>query len=104
VPLSAGAYLLGVMPPELKDLLDLNSVTLLRRDPHYFLPTTGMPALHAPREGVLPRCLWPGQCLDGDLCASFVMVHKAKLPQCCLTPTPVGHVAFSAPLAIFSCT
>ncbi|GAB4817840.1 hypothetical protein N2152v2_004886 [Parachlorella kessleri] len=38
---STGAYLLGVLPPELKDLLGLDGVKLLRRDPHYFLPTTG---------------------------------------------------------------
>ncbi len=37
---STGAYLLGVMPPELIDKLGLK-LTLLRRDPHYFLPTTG---------------------------------------------------------------
>lgn len=36
----AGAYLLGVMPPELIKLLGLN-IPLVRRDPHYFLPTTG---------------------------------------------------------------
>ena len=37
---STGAYLLGVMPPELMKMLGLD-LTLLRRDPHYFLPTTG---------------------------------------------------------------
>jgi phytoene dehydrogenase-like protein len=37
---STGAYLLGVMPPELIAKLGLK-LTLLRRDPHYFLPTTG---------------------------------------------------------------
>ena len=37
---STGAYLLGVFPPELLKLLDLR-LPLLRRDPHYFLPTTG---------------------------------------------------------------
>lgn len=36
---NTGAYLLGVMPPELLQNLGLK-VTLLRRDPHYFLPTT----------------------------------------------------------------
>jgi hypothetical protein len=34
----AGAYLLGVMPPELLAVLGLE-LPLLRRDPHYFLPT-----------------------------------------------------------------
>lgn len=37
---SSGAYLLGLMPPELMQTLGLE-LPLLRRDPHYFLPTTG---------------------------------------------------------------
>jgi phytoene dehydrogenase-like protein len=37
---STGAYLLGLMPPELLKTLGLE-LPLLRRDPHYFLPTTG---------------------------------------------------------------
>ncbi|HEY1957553.1 MAG TPA: NAD(P)/FAD-dependent oxidoreductase [Polyangiaceae bacterium] len=36
---STGAYLLGLMPPELKAKLELD-VRTIRRDPHYFLPTT----------------------------------------------------------------
>jgi len=36
---STGAYLLGVMPPELLAKLGLR-LKLIRRDPHYFLPTT----------------------------------------------------------------
>lgn len=35
---SCSAYLLGLMPPELIDLLGLR-IPHLRRDPHYFLPT-----------------------------------------------------------------
>ena len=35
---STGAYLLGLMPPELMSELGI-SLPLLRRDPHYFLPT-----------------------------------------------------------------
>jgi phytoene dehydrogenase-like protein len=38
--ISSGAYLLGLMPPELMAELGLE-LPLLRRDPHYFLPTTG---------------------------------------------------------------
>ncbi|MCL6537591.1 MAG: NAD(P)/FAD-dependent oxidoreductase [Acidothermus sp.] len=34
---STGAYLLGLMPPELLRLLEVD-LPLLRRDPHYFLP------------------------------------------------------------------
>jgi phytoene dehydrogenase-like protein len=37
---STGAYLLGLMPPELLDKLGVE-IPVLRRDPHYFLPTTG---------------------------------------------------------------
>src|SRR5690349_15431003 len=36
---STGAYLLGLMPPEIIAELDL-SIPLIKRDPHYFLPTT----------------------------------------------------------------
>jgi phytoene dehydrogenase-like protein len=35
---STGAYLLGLVPPELLAALDLD-LPLVRRDPHYFLPT-----------------------------------------------------------------
>lgn len=37
---STGAYLLGLMPPEIISGLRLQ-IPLIRRDPHYFLPTTG---------------------------------------------------------------
>ena len=37
---STGAYLLGLMPPELVQTLGIE-LPLIRRDPHYFLPTTG---------------------------------------------------------------
>jgi len=37
---STGAYLLGLMPPELMQKLGVE-MPVLRRDPHYFLPTTG---------------------------------------------------------------
>src|SRR2546428_10438320 len=35
---STGSYLLGLMPPELLRTLDV-TIPVLRRDPHYFLPT-----------------------------------------------------------------
>jgi phytoene dehydrogenase-like protein len=37
---STGAYLLGLMPPELLAALDV-TIPTVRRDPHYFVPTTG---------------------------------------------------------------
>ena len=40
VQCSTGAYLLGLMPPELLQKLEIE-LPLIRRDPHYFLPTTG---------------------------------------------------------------
>ena len=36
-----GAYLLGLMPPELMRDAGAASCRCIRRDPHYFLPTTG---------------------------------------------------------------
>lgn len=39
---STGSYLLGLMPPELLRTLDID-IPVLRRDPHYFLPTPGGP-------------------------------------------------------------
>ncbi|SCE64680.1 phytoene desaturase family protein [Micromonospora mirobrigensis] len=39
---STGSYLLGLMPPELLATLDVE-IPVLRRDPHYFLPTPGGP-------------------------------------------------------------
>ncbi|MBO0746422.1 MAG: NAD(P)-binding protein, partial [Candidatus Dormibacteraeota bacterium] len=37
---STGAYLLGLMPPEILAELELD-LPLIRRDPHYFLPSSG---------------------------------------------------------------
>jgi phytoene dehydrogenase-like protein len=39
---STASYLLGLMPPELLRTLDVD-IPVLRRDPHYFLPTPGGP-------------------------------------------------------------
>ncbi len=39
---STGSYLLGLMPPELSRTLDV-AIPVLRRDPHYFLPTPAGP-------------------------------------------------------------
>src|SRR5215472_6438757 len=36
---STASYLLGLMPPELLRILDVD-IPVIRRDPHYFLPTT----------------------------------------------------------------
>ena len=70
-----GAYLLGLMPPELMATLDLD-LPLVRRDPHYFLPTPDG-RLAAARRGpdacaAVPRVLLRGrlqadQALDAEL-------------------------------------
>ena len=52
----AGAYLLGVMPPELLSVLGIK-LPLLRRDPWYFLPTTGKAAKPAPKPILSGRSL-----------------------------------------------
>ena len=41
-----GAYLLGLMPPELMKKLGIEIPTI-RRDPHWFIPTTGTPVMFA---------------------------------------------------------
>lgn len=52
---STGAYLLGLMQPELLARLELD-LPLLRRDPHYFLPTTdGRYLLFGSNEAELER-------------------------------------------------
>src|SRR4051812_33984970 len=40
LPTSTGAYLVGLIQPELLERLGIE-LDLIRRDPHYFLPTTG---------------------------------------------------------------
>ncbi len=40
LPTSTGAYLVGLIQPELLERLQIE-LPLVRRDPHYFLPTTG---------------------------------------------------------------
>jgi phytoene dehydrogenase-like protein len=57
LPQSTGAYLLGLMPPELEALLGVTMPTL-RRDPHYFLPTeSGRYLLFGSDEAALERQL-----------------------------------------------
>lgn len=51
---STGAYLLGVMPPELPRRLGV-TIPTLRRDPHYFLPTTGDAHLLFGSDGAVTR-------------------------------------------------
>jgi phytoene dehydrogenase-like protein len=48
---STGSYLLGLMPPELMRILDVD-IPVARRDPHYFLPTPGSAYLLAGSERI----------------------------------------------------
>jgi phytoene dehydrogenase-like protein len=63
---STGAYLLGLMPPEILALAD-GRIRPLRRDPHYVLPTIGGPA---------SPYLWFGR----DRAAAKVQLEKAFSP------------------------
>ena len=66
---STGAYLLGLMQPELLARLELD-LPLLRRDPHYFLPTTdGRYLLFGSDEAELER-QFVGFFSEGDLRAN----------------------------------
>src|SRR4051794_14610381 len=56
---SPGAYLLGLMPPELLQATGL-TLPLIRRDPHYFLPTTDQRFLLFGSDAASTR----RQCLD----------------------------------------
>jgi phytoene dehydrogenase-like protein len=51
---STGAYLLGLMPPELLPMLGI-SLPLVRRDPHYFVPTLDGRHLLLGRDAVANR-------------------------------------------------
>jgi phytoene dehydrogenase-like protein len=48
---STGSYLLGLMPPELMRTLEID-IPVVRRDPHYFLPTPGSSYLLAGSERI----------------------------------------------------
>jgi phytoene dehydrogenase-like protein len=59
---STGSYLFGLMPPELLKTLDVD-IPVLRRDPHYFLPTpgpAGSPYLMFGRDRAAPVPRWIG--------------------------------------------
>src|SRR2546429_6671997 len=87
---STGSYLLGLMPPELLRTLDV-TIPLLRRDPHYFLPTPDGPYLlvgsdRAANRAQLsrffsPRDLAADDAMQAELAALRDDVGPSWLPQ-----------------------
>ncbi|MBA2320013.1 MAG: NAD(P)/FAD-dependent oxidoreductase [Deltaproteobacteria bacterium] len=87
---STGAYLLGVMPPELIALLGVD-LPLRRRDPHYFLPTTGsryllfgsdQAAMEAQFKTFFSEADWrANQALDAEISALREDVHPSWLHE-----------------------
>lgn len=97
-PLPAGAYLLGVMPPELLQLLELD-LPLRRRSPHYFLPTTGDKCGSAElQQLVLPVHTLPAASLRG-LCGSGCHLENPALLFTCL-PCALHCQCWCSPCAV----
>lgn len=95
---STGAYLLGLMPPELMRTLDV-SFPLLRRDPHYFLPTTEgryllMGSDRSASEVQLAR-FFSSRDADADraLQAELSMFRQDVGPAWLQTPLSIEHTA-----------
>ncbi|HWC33650.1 MAG TPA: NAD(P)/FAD-dependent oxidoreductase [Mycobacteriales bacterium] len=95
---STGSYLLGLMPPELEQLLDLR-LPLVRRDPHYFLPTTGNRyLLMGSDRGATRRQLsefFSAADADADdrLAAELAMLREDLAPAWLAEPLPVEATA-----------
>lgn len=92
--ISSGAYLVGLVQPELLAALDLR-VPLLPRDPHYFLPTLGERYLlfgsDKPRQAQLMRAFFS----DADVAADARMQAEiAALRE------DIGPTWMQAPLSI----
>src|SRR3954447_21183792 len=83
---STGSYLLGLMPPELLRTLDVD-IPVLRRDPHYFLPTpgpAGSPYLlfgrhHADTQAQLKRFFSPRDIAADEQLAVEIAALRADL-------------------------
>lgn len=102
LPLPAGAYLLGVMPPELLQLLELD-LPLRRRSPHYFLPTTSDKCVSAELQQLQMlvhtllaaslRGLWGGGCHLKDPALLFSCLPCVLHCQYWRSPCEVGAPA-----------
>jgi phytoene dehydrogenase-like protein len=98
---STGSYLLGLMPPELLRTLDVD-IPVLRRDPHYFLPTpgpAGSPYLlfgrdHADTRAQLERFFSPRDiAADEQLAAEIAALRADLAPAWLEEPTSVEEIA-----------
>jgi len=94
---STGAYLLGLMPPELMALLDLD-LPVVRRDPHYFLPTTGGPGspyllLGADRAATHAQLSPADRRADEALAAELAMLREDVAPAWLAEPLTVEETA-----------
>ncbi|MBO3736185.1 phytoene desaturase family protein [Actinoplanes flavus] len=80
---STGSYLLGLMPPELLRTLDVD-IPVLRRDPHYFLPSpgpAGSPYLLFGSDGAANRAqLTPRDAAADEALACEIGARRAALP------------------------
>ncbi|WP_229399361.1 phytoene desaturase family protein [Micromonospora okii] len=98
---STGSYLLGLMPPELLATLDVR-IPVLRRDPHYFLPTPGGPGSpyllmgsdHAATRRQLAEMFSPADVAADDAMQAELAALRADLaPAWLAEPLPVEETA-----------
>ncbi|HWB35586.1 MAG TPA: FAD-dependent oxidoreductase, partial [Rugosimonospora sp.] len=98
---SSGSYLLGLMPPELIRKLGVD-IPVLRRDPHYFLPTpgpVGSPYLlfgadRAATRAQLERFFAPADiAADDALQAELAQLREDLAPAWLAEPLPVADTA-----------
>ena len=95
---STGAYLLGLMPPELMATLDLD-LPLVRRDPHYFLPTLDGRSLllggsrEAARRQFVEFFSEADAKADEALGAELAMLREDLAPAWLAPPLPLAETA-----------
>src|SRR3954467_9015729 len=85
---STGSYLLGLMPPELLRTLDVD-IPVLRRDPHYFVPTpgpAGSPYLLFGRDREATRAQMERFFSPRDLAADEPLAVESAPPRSDLAP------------------
>ncbi|GHJ13351.1 hypothetical protein TPA0908_13460 [Micromonospora sp. AKA38] len=98
---STGSYLLGLMPPELLATLDV-TIPVLRRDPHYFLPTPGGPGapyllfgsdVAATRRQLTEMFSAADVAADDALQAELAQLREDLAPAWLAEPLPVDETA-----------
>lgn len=95
---STGAYLLGLMPPELLALLAID-LPLIRRDPHYFLPTLDGRHLLLGSDREESRRLFAEFFTEADaradeaLAAEIGALRDDLAPAWLAPPLPIDHTA-----------